>query len=89
MLRTGDADMADQSDVRRLALAQPEATEEPHFHLSSFRVQGKIFATVARDGGYSGQDHVSARSFSGGEGVRCASPAARRVGTKGAEKAAG
>ncbi len=39
-------------EVRRLALALPEATEEPHFHLSSFRVKGKIFATVAPDGSY-------------------------------------
>jgi hypothetical protein len=35
-----------------LALALPEATEEPHFHLTSFRVGGKIFATVAPDGSY-------------------------------------
>ncbi len=39
-------------EVSRLALALPEATEEPHFHLSSFRVKGKIFATVAPDGSY-------------------------------------
>jgi hypothetical protein len=32
--------------VRRLALSLPEVTEEPHFHYSSFRVKGKIFATV-------------------------------------------
>jgi hypothetical protein len=32
--------------VRRFALSLPEATEEPHFDLSSFRVRGKIFATV-------------------------------------------
>ncbi len=38
------------AQVRRLALALPEATEEPHFHLSSFRVKGKVFATVAPDG---------------------------------------
>ncbi len=38
--------------VRRLALALPEATEQPHFHLISFRVNGKIFATAAPDGSY-------------------------------------
>jgi hypothetical protein len=38
--------------VRRLALALPEALEAPHFHLTSFRVKGKIFATVAPDGSY-------------------------------------
>lgn len=37
-------------DVRRLALALPEATEAPHFDRTSFRVRGKIFATVASDG---------------------------------------
>lgn len=31
---------------RELALALPEATEQPHFELSSFRVRGKIYATV-------------------------------------------
>jgi len=39
-------------DVRKLALALPEATEEPHFHLSSFRIKGKIFATLAPDGSF-------------------------------------
>lgn len=39
--------------VRRCALSLPEATEEPHFHLSSFRVRGKIFATVPPDA-----DHI-------------------------------
>ena len=39
-------------DARRLALALPEATEQPHFHLTSFRVKGKIFATAASDGSY-------------------------------------
>jgi hypothetical protein len=39
-------------EVRRLALALPEATEQPHFHLTSFRVKSKIFATVAPDGSY-------------------------------------
>lgn len=38
-------------DVRRIALALPEATEEPHFDLGSFRVRGRIFATVPPGGG--------------------------------------
>lgn len=38
------------SSVRRFALSLPEATEEPHFDMSSFRVRGKIFATVPPDG---------------------------------------
>ena len=38
--------------VRRLALSLAEASEEPHFHLASFRVKGKIFATLAPDGSY-------------------------------------
>jgi hypothetical protein len=36
--------------VRELALALPGATEEPHFDMASFRVRGKIFATVPPDG---------------------------------------
>lgn len=40
------------SQIRRLALSLPEASEEPHFHLSSFRVAGKIFATVPPDGDF-------------------------------------
>lgn len=32
--------------VRRFALSLPEATEEPHFHYTSFRIGGKIFATT-------------------------------------------
>jgi hypothetical protein len=32
--------------VRRYALSLADATEEPHFHFSSFRVGGKIFATM-------------------------------------------
>lgn len=39
-------------EARRLALSLPEVSEEPHFHLSSFRVKGKIFATVPPDGSY-------------------------------------
>ncbi len=36
--------------VRRFALSLPEVTEEPHFHYSSFRVKGKMFATVPPEG---------------------------------------
>ena len=39
-------------EVRRLALALPQVSEEPHFHLSSFRVHGKMFATLAPDGSF-------------------------------------
>jgi hypothetical protein len=39
--------------VRRFALSLPEATEAPHFQYASFRVRGKIFATVPPEG-----DHV-------------------------------
>lgn len=36
--------------ARKFAMSLPEATEEPHFDYSSFRVRGKIFATVPPDG---------------------------------------
>jgi len=36
--------------ARDYALSLPEANEEPHFTYSSFRVRGKIFATVPPDG---------------------------------------
>lgn len=38
--------------VRRHALSLPEATEEPHFHLTSFRVRGRIFATADPGGAF-------------------------------------
>ena len=38
--------MVTYAAARRLALSFPEATEEPHFDLGSFRVRGKIFVTV-------------------------------------------
>jgi hypothetical protein len=38
------------AQVRRFALSLPEVTEEPHFHYASFRVRGKIFATVPPEG---------------------------------------
>jgi hypothetical protein len=36
--------------VRRFALSLPETAEAPHHDMSSFRVGGKIFATVPEDG---------------------------------------
>lgn len=36
-------------EVREYALSLPEASEEPHFKYSSFRVRSKIFATVPPD----------------------------------------
>jgi hypothetical protein len=36
--------------ARRFALSLPETTEAPHFEKSSFRVRGKIFATVPLGG---------------------------------------
>ena len=41
--------MLGAEDVRRLALALPEAVEQDHHGMPSFRVAGKIFATL-RDG---------------------------------------
>ena len=38
------------AQVRRFALSLPEVSEEPHFQYSSFRVRGKIFATVPPEG---------------------------------------
>jgi hypothetical protein len=36
----------DADAVRSFALSLPDATEEPHFHFTSFRIRGKIFATM-------------------------------------------
>lgn len=36
-------------EVRRLLRGLPEVTEEPHHELASFRVRGRIFATVPDD----------------------------------------
>jgi hypothetical protein len=36
-------------DVREFSMSLPEATESPHFDMSSFRVHGKIFATLPPD----------------------------------------
>ncbi|CAG5005685.1 hypothetical protein DYBT9275_03629 [Dyadobacter sp. CECT 9275] len=37
--------MVDISIFRQIALSFPEATEEPHFEKTSFRIKKKIFAT--------------------------------------------
>lgn len=37
-------------DVRQVALALPETTEEPHHNSGSFRVRGKIFVTIPPGG---------------------------------------
>jgi hypothetical protein len=42
--------VSDLETARRLALALPGAAEEPHFDMASFRVRGKIFATVPPGG---------------------------------------
>jgi hypothetical protein len=39
-----------EDDVRRMALALPGTTEAPHHERTSFRVGGKIFATMPPDG---------------------------------------
>lgn len=39
--------MAGVETLRKLALALPEAEEKPHFERASFRVRGKIFATLS------------------------------------------
>jgi hypothetical protein len=38
--------MITPADIRRLALAMPEAVEADHFGMPSFRVGGKIFCTI-------------------------------------------
>lgn len=36
--------------ARRLALALPQVSERPHFNRAAFRVEKKVFATLADDG---------------------------------------
>ncbi len=38
--------------ARKYAMSLPETTEEPHFEYASFRVRGKIFATIPPGGAY-------------------------------------
>ena len=35
--------------ARKAALSLPETEEKPHFHLTSFRIKNKIFATIHAD----------------------------------------
>jgi hypothetical protein len=39
-----------RDDIRALALSLPQAEEKPHFDRASFRVGGKIFATLPPGG---------------------------------------
>jgi len=39
-------------EARKFALSLPEATEEPHFEFTSFRIGGKIFASAPPGGEY-------------------------------------
>src|ERR1700722_16368076 len=41
--------MGDIDRAREFALSLPGVTEQPHHDMSSFRVEGKIFATVTAD----------------------------------------
>lgn len=41
--------MLTHADIRAAALALPEAYEEPHFDIPSFRVKKKIFCTIHLD----------------------------------------
>lgn len=41
--------MLTHDDIRRVALALPEAYEAAHFDIPSFRVNGKIFCTIHLD----------------------------------------
>jgi hypothetical protein len=40
----------DLAAARELAMSLPEATEQPHFDMASWRIRGKIFATAPPDG---------------------------------------
>lgn len=44
--------MINIEQARKAALSLPETEEKPHFHLTSFRVRNKIFATIHADKNY-------------------------------------
>ncbi len=62
-----------KATVRRLALALPEAAEAPHHDMTSYRVAGKIFATVPPDTGrvhvFLGEPDVEASCAEYGDAV--------------------
>lgn len=39
--------MVNEATFREIALSFPEVVEEPHFEKKSFRIRGKIFATLS------------------------------------------
>jgi hypothetical protein len=43
--------MADESDVRELALALPETTEKPSYGMPGFRVKDRLFARIREEPG--------------------------------------
>ncbi|MFN3514381.1 MAG: MmcQ/YjbR family DNA-binding protein [Phenylobacterium sp.] len=49
--------MLTAEDIRKFALALPEAEEAPHFESTSFRVRKKIFATL-KPADWDGSFHV-------------------------------
>lgn len=49
-IANSEGEMMQWEDVRRLALALPQATEADHFGVPSFRVKGKSFASQGREG---------------------------------------
>ena len=44
--------MTSIEQARKVALSLPETEEKPHFHLTSFRIKNKIFATIHADKNY-------------------------------------
>jgi hypothetical protein len=48
--RLGYPRVVKADDFRRIALAMPEAVESAHMDHPDFRVGGKVFATLSRDG---------------------------------------
>ena len=44
--------MINIEQARKAALSLPETEEKPHFHLTSFRVKNKLFATIHADKNY-------------------------------------